>query len=79
MDTLNVVAATATSIGIIFWFFEKWYAPYTRLLQSSPSYPEILKWLDWLLASAGAGAYIVLTIDQRNNLPLADSLHGLAV
>jgi len=79
MDALNVVAATATIIGIIFGFFEKWYAPYTRLLQSSLSYPEFLKWLEWLLTSAGAGAYIVLTIYQRNNLPLADSLHGLEV
>ncbi len=60
LDTLKVVAATATIIGIISGFLERWYAPDTLVTEQSPTYPEFLKWIGWLLASVGALAYIVI-------------------
>ena len=59
-DTLKIIAATATIIGIIFGFLERWYAPDTLVTEQSANYPGFLKWLGWLLASLGAIAYIVI-------------------
>ena len=60
LRTLKAIAATATIIGIIFGFLERWYSPDVLVTERSPNYPEFLKWLGWLLASLGAIAYIVL-------------------
>lgn len=60
LDTLKVIAATATLIGIISGFLERWYAPDTLVTEQSPNYPEFLKLIGWLLASLGAIAYIVI-------------------
>jgi hypothetical protein len=60
LDTLKVIAATATIIGIISGFLERWYAPDTLITEQSPNYPAFLKWIGWLLASVGALAYIVI-------------------
>jgi hypothetical protein len=60
LDTLKVIAATATIIGIVFSFFERWYAPDVLVTEQSTNYPEALKWLGWLLASFGAIAYMVI-------------------
>ena len=60
LETLKVIAATATLIGIISGFLERWYAPDTLVTEQSPNYPEFLKWIGWLLASLGAIAYIVI-------------------
>jgi hypothetical protein len=60
IDTLKVIAATATIIGIVFGFFERWYSPDILVTEQSPNYPQLLKWLGWLLASAGAIAYIAI-------------------
>jgi hypothetical protein len=57
---LKVVAATATIIGIILSFLEHWFAPNVLVTEDSPNYPNALRWLGWLLASAGAVAYIVI-------------------
>lgn len=60
LDTLKVIAATATLIGIISGLLERWYAPDTLVTEQSPNYPEFLKLIGWLLASLGAIAYIVI-------------------
>ena len=53
-DTLKIIAATATIIGIIFGFFERWYAPDTLVTEQSPNYPEFLK-VAWLAAGLSWG------------------------
>ena len=60
LDTLKVIAATATLSGSISGSLERWHAPDTLVTEQSPNYPEFLKLIGWLLASLGAIAYIVI-------------------
>ncbi len=60
LTNLKIIAATAAIIGIILAFSERWYAPHVLVTEASPNYPELLRWVGWLLASGGAILYIFL-------------------
>ncbi len=45
-STLKIAAATASVIGILLGFFERWFSPTVLVTEDSPSYPE------WLGASS---------------------------
>ncbi|MBK8001020.1 MAG: hypothetical protein IPK15_20500 [Verrucomicrobia bacterium] len=59
---LKIGAAIGTILGIIFGFFELLYSPNIILTEDSPSYPDALTWLGWILASGGALAYIAVDV-----------------
>jgi len=60
LTNLKIIAAAAAIIGIILGFFERWNAPHVLVTEESPNYPELLRWVVWLLASGGAILYIFL-------------------
>ena len=61
----KVVAATATIIGLIFGFFELYYAPIFISPPRSPDYPDWLKWLRWGITAMAPIVYISLDFYDR--------------
>jgi hypothetical protein len=60
IEKLKIVTATVVIVGIVVSFLDRWYAPHSLLLQSSPNRPWWLAWLVWVLTSVPAILYILL-------------------
>ncbi len=55
--TLKLVAGTLVVVALVINFFERWYAPQTLLLESSPNFPAWIGWAGWTLAAVAALTY----------------------
>jgi hypothetical protein len=64
---LKIVAATLTVVGVILSVLDKIYAPHRLLSESSPDYPEFLRYLGWLFLIVPPLIYIGL--DWHNLFP----------
>jgi hypothetical protein len=62
VHTIKVIAGTLLVVGLAINFFERWYAPHTLLLESSPNFPTWLAWLGWVLAAVAAITYFGVDI-----------------
>jgi uncharacterized membrane protein len=62
MHTVKVVCGTLVAVGLIINFFERWFAPHTLLLESSPNFPEWLGWGGWVVAAIAAIGYVVIDL-----------------
>ena len=62
VHTAKVICGTLVSTGLLINFFERWFAPHTLLLESSPRFPAWLGWLGWLVAAAAAVGYFVIDL-----------------
>ena len=60
MNTLKIIAATTTVIGLIFGFLERYFAPTHIITEDSPEYPAWLAWTGWIVTALGAVAYIAI-------------------
>ena len=64
---LKIIAASFTVVGVILSVLDKIYAPHRLLLESSPNYPEFLRYLGWLFLIVPPLIYIGL--DWHNLFP----------
>ena len=60
IEKLKIVTATVVIFGIVVSFLDRWYAPRSRVLESSPNRPWWLGWLVWALASVPTILYMLL-------------------
>ena len=62
VHTIKIICGTLVAVGLVINFFERWFAPHTLLLESSPNFPAWLGWVGWGVAALAAVAYFVLDI-----------------
>jgi hypothetical protein len=55
--TLKLVAGTLVVVALVINFFDRWYAPQTLVLESSPNFPTWIGWAGWGLAAVAALTY----------------------
>ena len=67
MNTLKIVAATTTVIGLIFGFLERFFAPTAIITENSPNYPTWLAWTGWIVTALGAVAYIAIDFISKSS------------
>lgn len=62
--TAKVIFGTLVVVGLVINFFERWFAPQTLLLESSPNFPAWLGWTAWVVAALAAVGYFVIEITR---------------
>ena len=62
VHTAKVIFGTLVAVGLVINFFERWFAPHTLLLESSPNFPAWLGWTGWVVAALAAVGYFVIDI-----------------
>lgn len=60
VNTIKMICGTLVAVGLVINFFERWFAPHTLLLESSPEFPSWMGWVGWVVAAVAAAGYFAL-------------------
>jgi uncharacterized membrane protein len=62
VHTVKIICGTLVAVGLLINFFERWFAPHTLLLESSPNFPAWLGWVGWVVAVVAAVGYFFIDV-----------------
>ena len=62
---MKIIFGMLVAAGLVIGFFERWFAPHSILMESSPNFPNWLGWVGWVMASVAAIGYVWIDIGNK--------------